>query len=189
MLCKSAWLSSLEIARSLYLQQSLRTPIILEGFTATCITVTPLCVLYPTKYPSLWWIVKQIIKGMWTDLAHHFSKSHGLRNRSSLCQFSPNTVLKRFVSEVEMFKLLRWWNTHELLRCHQRKWRRNLQNAKPTFRETVPWIKPCVRARRRRKVVSNSQEAWYNAFTGYRVAATSVLLEHDFVTTKFLWTD
>lgn len=33
--------------------------------------------LYPTKYPSIWWMVKQIIKGMWSDLTHHFNLSHG----------------------------------------------------------------------------------------------------------------
>ena len=33
--------------------------------------------LYPTKYPSIWWMVKQIIKGMWSDLTYHFNSSHG----------------------------------------------------------------------------------------------------------------
>ena len=32
---------------------------------------------YPTKYPSIWWMVKQIIKGMWSDLTYHFNSSHG----------------------------------------------------------------------------------------------------------------
>ena len=36
-----------------------------------------LCALYPTKYPSIWWMVKQIIKGMWSDLIYHFHSSHG----------------------------------------------------------------------------------------------------------------
>ena len=33
--------------------------------------------LYPTKYPSILWMVKQIIKGMWSDLTYHFNSSHG----------------------------------------------------------------------------------------------------------------
>ena len=33
--------------------------------------------LYPTKYPSIWWMVKQIIKGMWSDLTYYFNSSHG----------------------------------------------------------------------------------------------------------------
>ena len=33
--------------------------------------------LFPTHYPSIWWMVKQIIKGMWSDLTYHFNSSHG----------------------------------------------------------------------------------------------------------------
>ena len=33
--------------------------------------------LYPSKYPSILWIVKQIIKGMWSDITRHFNSSHG----------------------------------------------------------------------------------------------------------------
>ena len=32
--------------------------------------------LYPTQHPSIWWMVKQIIKGMWSDLTYHFNSSH-----------------------------------------------------------------------------------------------------------------
>ena len=113
--------------------------------------------LYPTKCPSVWWMVKQIIKGMWSDLTYHFNSSHGQCHYSRLCDTSTPTFALSGC-------MLRQSSTHWFERCHRRipkanpkRWEdeEEQEPEEPTFRETVLWIKLPICFRGSRKVISS----------------------------------
>ena len=87
--------------------------------------------LYPTKYLSIWWMVKQIIKGMWSDLTYHFNSSHGQCHWPPLRQLNPYVRVKSCMSQFTLFScMLRQSSTHGFERCHRRIPKANLKRGR-----------------------------------------------------------